>query len=96
MAEPICKRCIHHDICESYSDFDIITFFPYNEDCEYFKSTADMAEVRRGAIIETIKNGKMNRVFSCCNTDCTQLTSWVTPNYCPNCGAEMDGKGEGE
>ena len=26
---------------------------------------ADVAEVRHGKIIETIKDGKMNRVFSC-------------------------------
>lgn len=53
--------------------------------------SADVVEVKHGQIIQTIENGKMKRVFSCCNTDFTQLTMWITPNYCPNCGARMDG-----
>ena len=54
--------------------------------------TVDAVEVVHGQIIETIENGKMKRVFSCCNTDFTQMTMWITPNYCPNCGAKMDGE----
>lgn len=50
---------------------------------------ADVAEVRHGKIIETIKDGKMNRVFSCCGHDFTELTCWYMPKYCPNCGALM-------
>ena len=46
--------------------------------------------VKHGEIIETIEDGKMKRVFSCCGTDFTRLTSWITPNYCPNCGAKMN------
>ena len=48
-----------------------------------------MANDKTGEIIETIKNGKMNRVFSCCGTDFTQLTMWMTPKYCPECGAKI-------
>ena len=44
---------------------------------------------KTGEIIETIKDGKMNRVFSCCGTDFTQLTQWMTPKYCPECGAKI-------
>ena len=55
--------------------------------------TIEAEPVRHGKIIETIENGKMKRVFSCCNTDFTQLTMWITPNYCPNCGAKMDEEG---
>lgn len=53
---------------------------------------ADVVEVKQGEIIETIIDGKMNRVFSCCGKDFTQLTQWIIPNYCPNCGAKMDGE----
>ena len=56
--------------------------------------TADVAEVRHGKIIETIKDGKMNRVFSCCGHDFTELTCWYMPKYCPNCGARMDKEDE--
>ena len=47
-------------------------------------------EPKTGQIIETIKNGKMHRVFSCCDTECTQLTSWIHPKHCPECGAKLD------
>ena len=52
---------------------------------------ADVAPVRHGRIIETIENGRMKRVFSCCGTDFTEMTCWMTPRYCPECGAKMDG-----
>ena len=55
---------------------------------------ADVAEVRHGKIIETIKDGKMNRVFSCYGHDFTELTCWYMPKYCPNCGARMDKEDE--
>jgi hypothetical protein len=42
-----------------------------------------------GTIIEIIKEGKMNRTFSCCNKDCTELTKWLIPDYCPYCGARI-------
>lgn len=51
---------------------------------------ADVAPVRHGRIIETIGDGRMKRVFSCCGVDFTKMTSWMTPKYCPNCGAKMD------
>ena len=52
---------------------------------------ADVAPVRHGRIIETIEDGHMKRVFSCCGTDFTKMTCWMTPKYCPYCGAKMDG-----
>lgn len=51
---------------------------------------ADVTPVRHGSIIETIEDGHMKRVFSCCGTDFTKMTCWMTPKYCPNCGARMD------
>ena len=51
----------------------------------------DVAPVRHGSIIETIEDGHMKRVFSCCGTDFTKMTCWMTPKYCPYCGAKMDG-----
>lgn len=52
--------------------------------------TVDAVPVRYGRIIETIEDGRMKRVFSCCGKDFTELTCWITPNYCPNCGAKID------
>ena len=54
----------------------------------------DMAPVRHGSIIETIEDGHMKRIFSCCKTDFTKMTCWMTPKYCPNCGAKIDAVGE--
>lgn len=69
-----------------------------NLSCEKFEEAilkiqaADVAPVRHGSIIETIEDGRMKRVFSCCGTDFTKMTCWMHPNYCPNCGAKMDEK----
>ena len=52
---------------------------------------ADVAPVRHGSVIETIEDSRMKRVFSCCGADFTEMTCWMTPKYCPNCGAKMDG-----
>ena len=54
----------------------------------------DVEPVRHGSIIETIEDGHMKRVFSCCETDFTKMTCWMTPKYCPNCGAKIDAVGE--
>ena len=56
--------------------------------------TIEAVPVRHGKIIETIEDGHMKRIFSCCETDFTKMTCWMTPNYCPNCGAKMDGGSE--
>lgn len=53
--------------------------------------SSDVEPVRHGRIIETIENGRMKRVFSCCGTDFTEMTCWMTPNFCPECGAKIDG-----
>ena len=51
----------------------------------------NLVEMKHGQIVEFIdkEKGKMERIFSCCNTDCTQLTMWMSPVFCPNCGAKM-------
>lgn len=64
-------------------------YFDVKFDIEDFP-TADVATVRHGKIVETIENGKMKRVFTCCGEDFTKLTQWYMPDYCPNCGAKMD------
>ena len=108
MAEAICKRCIHHDVCDSYSGFDIVTFFPYNEDCEYFKDKNDVSEVQHGEwVLDTNYTGKHKEIYVCsvCNRYQSKKISGSyrdNPNkmnymfFCPFCGAKMDGKGEGE
>lgn len=45
--------------------------------------------IHYGFIICGNKDGRSQRIFSCCNTDFTNLTAWMIPNYCPNCGAKI-------
>ena len=51
--------------------------------------TREQVEKMRGEIVETVENGRMKRVFSCCGCDFTSLTCWITPKFCPSCGAPM-------
>ena len=61
----------------------------------YNQPTADVAEVRHG---EWLSNGlTQDYVCSECNgiapVDC-EKEDFYESNYCPNCGAIMDGKGD--
>lgn len=54
----------------------------------------DAEPVHYGFIICGNKDGRSQRIFSCCNTDFTNLTAWMIPNYCPNCGAKILAEGD--
>lgn len=43
-------------------------------------------------IKEDWSTGKSVRTFSCCGKDCTNLTMWMWPKYCPWCGAKIKEK----
>lgn len=100
MAEgSICRKCFHSYVCEQFnehrdSDWD-------NKKChfanDHFVPTSDVAEVKHGHWITQEEAEALDRydlAFCCsacceCNWDCTESESF---NYCPNCGAKMDGK----
>lgn len=69
----------------AWQDYDAV------EDALRNMPTIEAEPVRHGSIIETIEDGHMKRVFSCCGTDFTKMTCWMMPNYCPNCGAKLHG-----
>ena len=54
--------------------------------------TREQVEKVRGEIVETVEKGRMKRVFSCCGCDFTSLTCWITPKFCPSCGAPITDK----
>lgn len=59
----------------------------------YCAPVIDAEPIRNGRIIEFWDDAwHPRRRFSCCGTDCTTLTIWVQPKYCPYCGAKMDNK----
>lgn len=40
--------------------------------------------------MQTTKDGHAYRYCSNCEDDLTDLTMWMTPKYCPNCGAKVE------
>ena len=54
--------------------------------------TREQVEKMRGEVVETVEKGRMKRVFSCCGCDFTSLTCWITPKFCPSCGAPITDK----
>lgn len=79
--------CSKHYHCCNYEYADKIS--DINADARECDHLISVREERTGCIIETVKNGKMNRVFSCCNTDATRWTTWCMPKFCPECGAKI-------
>ena len=75
------------DLC--YLDNNSFNYDTYDLQAWYLVEEASWHKQTEGTIIETIKEGKMNRTFSCCNKDCTELTKWLIPDYCPYCGAKI-------
>lgn len=58
------------------------------ETVEEFKTLKEKNVAKK--IIQTVENGRMKRIFSCCGTDCTQMTSWMIPKFCPHCGSKIE------
>ena len=61
---------------------------------------ADVVEVRHGKWVNKVYHHKIDMyVFACSLCLCRCAHSYKREplfDYCPNCGAKMDGKGEGE
>ena len=75
-----------------YPDQSARALYGIAEDIEKIP-TADVVEVRHGEW-EQGDYYDVGDVCSLCDYD-SQIEN-CTDNYCPNCGAKMDGKGEGE
>ena len=65
------------------------------DEVEYF-DTADVVEVRHGEWVDTgiLELDTIYGGWKC--SVCGDIVCGSKPNYCGNCGAKMDGKGEGE
>lgn len=66
-------------------------------DVVYDIPAADVEEVKHG-YWEEIKTGEKlyDYCFKCsnCNNETPPNSFVVSPDYCPNCGAKMDGRGD--
>ena len=92
-----------YDYCKSFYDLAAHPEEDYPEMAKYLQAlqialsalrpiTREQVEKMRGEIVETVEKGRMKRVFSCCGCDFTSLTCWITPKFCPSCGAPMTDK----
>ena len=93
-----CVDCFHYNACKDWVDGWVgkDSIFPYeaNADevlCEYFKPTADVAEVRHGKW--RVHDSDLGYVQFACSL-CEELVTLDDEEkpypYCPNCGAKMD------
>lgn len=89
-----CKNCLHFDVCEEW--VLKVGNNPYinANDCEHFKNKADYAEVKHGEWID-------KEYFGIEFPECS-VCEWCDENnaeyyaYCPNCGAKMGGRSDGD
>lgn len=86
MAEYKCGDCFHAELCEK-SEM-LIGFSRDNTAyCSMFLNSADVATVRHGRWNDSLV--RITPYCSACGHSHRCLIR--TPNYCPNCGAKMDG-----
>ena len=104
-ALPNCKECIHDGVCGLQERCFDIELQLKEFGCDDFKPAADVIEVRRGKWLPS-RNGINPIRCDKCNMPALYVQEQdgfggfgfyrCPSNYCPNCGAKMDGKGEGE
>ena len=100
--EPKCGDCIHADLCER-----VTILKNFNRDniahCKGFKASADVVEVVHGEWVENIIYPNANRSFRAFGFNEVETMLYYTCslcntlgsnsfNYCPKCGAKMDGE----
>lgn len=92
-----CKDCLHVDVCYHIEHYGRI--LETDEPCKHFKhTTADVVEVRHGVWEYYNGSGYVRPHFRCTKCGQARYEHYACNDfkYCPNCGAKMDGKGEGE
>ena len=85
-----CDKCMHEEICDQVGRLLWSTMYG-EETCSDYKNRSEYVKVRHGRWVKSNAGG-----FVCC-TCCEDIfvnSDWLrhdTWNYCPNCGAKMDG-----
>ena len=100
--EPKCEDCIHDGVCYLQEVCNDMVRQLKEFGCDNFKPAADVVEVRHGAWNDKARSGlSVNGYMVCSECDviipnCDDKTYYCLYrlNYCPNCGAKMDGKGD--
>ena len=88
----LCEKCIHGEICADRGWMDEGDERALVECCN-FKNKEDFVEVKHGEWIDRDESYWETRcTCSNCNKDGITIDGYpVHTDYCPNCGAKMDG-----
>ena len=94
-----CKECLHYDVCLYLIDAKIYGYTDENifEPCQKFKDKSKYVEQKRGKWKERWSEDYITYFHRCsvCGEDALTKEETahdeVLSNYCPNCGAKMDG-----
>lgn len=99
--ESTCKDCLHYEIC-SYNTYQEARYFGKDTKiyitidnhitCKFFRSVADVTDVRHGRWIK-VGFGITERVV--CSVCKSQDGAFGQPLFCSDCGAIMDKRSEG-
>ena len=95
-----CKDCIYYEKCKSLRA-DFADSADPSHTCYLFKDKANYAEVKHAEWVDD-GFGRGNMICSGCgqypvdDEDGNPLSAlaWWQPEYCPNCGARMDGRSD--
>lgn len=98
-----CKDCICYESCKDWAEQYEDKEFPYRE-CRFFKSKADVVEVKHGYWIYHECVSSYEGAIS--GYSCSECSSFVDEeifnadefhkDFCGQCGAKMDGERKGE
>lgn len=90
-----CKDCLHYEVCQHH---DAVVDFPVDDGvCRFFEDRTKWVEQKHGRCkwcsgdYHTTLLATAVRHHSNGNMEGYELSV----NYCPNCGAKMDGDGNG-
>ena len=104
--EDTCKNCFHKEACDAWVRHGATLYDDYHysvEGCPFHTPAADVEEVKHGHwVLGHVEPGYFtpggNRPWVC--SECGQVVSWwldkPKENFCPNCGAKMNGGEENE
>lgn len=91
-----CTDCINYNECLERGDMAAKNLTEGAEkECGLFKNTADVVEVKHGKWYRHTKKEQGDTCFHCSVCEKMALSDcliWELTDYCPHCGAKMDGQ----
>lgn len=93
-----CKDCIHNEVCHMREVCNNIEEQIKELGCMDFISRSDVQEIKRGKWEKFYPENEFENLYHCsiCGHGVDVVDGTITPldggmNYCPECGAKMDG-----